>query len=98
MNYKIIPTPPFEKELKRLSKKYKSIKPDLISLSNKLLSNPMLGVALGNNCYKIRMTISSKSKGKSAGARIITHIKIVDEEIFLLAIYDKSEAENISDN
>ncbi len=31
-------------------------------------------------------------------ARIITCVKIVGEQVFLLAIYDKSEKHSISDN
>ena len=29
---------------------------------------------------------------------MITHIQIVDEDIFLLSIFDKSEKENLEDN
>jgi hypothetical protein len=63
-----------------------------------LENNPIQGVALGRNCYKIRFAISSKGKGKSGGARIITNIVISDETVYLLSIYDKSEKENLSDN
>jgi hypothetical protein len=57
----------------------------------------MMGVSLGNNCYKIRLAISSKGKGKSGGARIITCVIVNDEEVYLAAIYDKSDRENITD-
>ncbi len=56
-----------------------------------------MGTPLGNDCYKIRMTISSKGKGKSGGARVITYVKIIETSIFLLSIYDKADAANISD-
>jgi hypothetical protein len=52
---------------------------------------------LANNCYKIRLAIKSKGKGKSGGARVITQIQVVENNVFLLALYDKSEQENISD-
>ncbi|MBS1489948.1 MAG: type II toxin-antitoxin system RelE/ParE family toxin [Bacteroidetes bacterium] len=97
MSYKIIPTPTFEKELKHLSKKYPSLKKDIIKLSDSLLKTPQMGIALGNGCFKIRMVISSKGKGKSGGARIITHVQVMNEHIFLVAIYDKSEIANISE-
>jgi mRNA-degrading endonuclease RelE of RelBE toxin-antitoxin system len=32
------------------------------------------------------MTISSKGKGKSGGARVITYVKVVHEKIYLLDI------------
>jgi hypothetical protein len=41
------------------------------------------------------LAISSKNKGKSAGARIITCVKIHDEVITLISIYDKSEQADI---
>ena len=44
------------------------------------------------------MAISSKNKGKSGGARVITCVKIVDDTLFLLSIYDKSEQANIPDD
>ena len=97
MSFNIIPTPPFVKELKKLSKKYPSIKKDLTELAEKLQQEPRMGTPLGHDCYKIRMVISSKGQGKSGGARIITHIWVSETTIFLLSIYDKSEAENISD-
>jgi hypothetical protein len=56
-----------------------------------------MGEPLGNNCFKIRMAISSKNKGKSGGARVITYLRIADEIIFLISIYDKSDADTISD-
>jgi len=43
MSYKIVPTSNFEKEFKRLNKKYPSIKNDLIELRNSLLENPVHG-------------------------------------------------------
>jgi hypothetical protein len=36
-------------------------------------------------------------EGKSGGARIITHVKIMDEKVYLLSIYDKSDQTSISD-
>jgi hypothetical protein len=40
---------------------------------------------------------SSKQKGKSGGARIITCVKVIQEAVILLPIYDKSERENSTD-
>lgn len=97
MSFKLIPTPPFERELKQLLKKYPSLKKDIAVLGEQLIKEPRLGTALGNDCYKIRMAITSKGKGKSGGARVITYIQITEKNIFLLSIYDKSENENITD-
>ncbi len=62
-----------------------------------LKENPKYGIYLGKDCYKIRLAITSKGKGKSSGARIITHYAIVEETLFLLSIYEKSEKESITD-
>ncbi|EMM95199.1 PF06296 domain protein [Leptospira interrogans serovar Zanoni str. LT2156] len=49
------------------------------------------------NYYKIRIPITSKGKGKSGGARVISCVVFVEKTVFLVSIYDKSEKENISD-
>jgi len=97
MSFNILPTPEFARELKRLSKKYVSLKTDLSKLLASLEKDPTLGQPLGNYCFKIRIAISSKNKGKSGGARVITYVQIVEENIYLISIYDKSETDTISD-
>ena len=97
MSYKLEVTSLFVKQLKRLVKKYPSLTQEYKSLIESLKENPFLGVAIGHQCYKIRMAIGSKGKGKRGGARVISHIQIMDEKIYLLSIYDKSEIENLSD-
>ncbi len=98
MSYKIIPTQTFSRELKRLAKKHRSIKADINELGNQLEENPKLGDEVIENCYKIRMTITSKNKGKSGGARVITYIYVEQETVFLLSIYDKGEQEDIQNH
>jgi mRNA-degrading endonuclease RelE of RelBE toxin-antitoxin system len=100
MSYNIKTIPSFDKDVKDLSKKYPSFKSDLIKLRELLQIDPKSGTPLGNSCYKIRIPISSKNKGKSGGARVITHVLSINEEqgvIYLLAVYDKSEQDSISD-
>jgi mRNA-degrading endonuclease RelE of RelBE toxin-antitoxin system len=97
MSYSIIAVPTFRKELKRLAKKYHSLKTDLAILFESLEEDPTQGTSLGKNCYKIRLAIGSKNKGKSGGARLITNIVIADETVYLLSIYDKSDKENLTD-
>lgn len=97
MSFDVIATEPFERKLKRLAKKYQSLAADLAAVIDELAINPTIGIPLGKECYKIRMAISSKGKGKSGGARIITYVRIVKGTVFLLDIYDKSEQTDISD-
>ena len=91
MNYKIETTNNFIKELKPLAKKYRSLKTDLLALNESLRQSPIQGVSFGQGCYKIRLQISSKGKGKSGGARVITCVKIVHQTIyyypFLIKVY-----------
>ncbi|WP_460914340.1 hypothetical protein [Spirosoma areae] len=66
-------------------------------MSTSLKENPQQGEPLGKDCYKVRVAISSKQKGKNGGARVITCIKVVNEQIFIIAIYDKSELAALTD-
>jgi len=95
MNFDIYTVPPFDKQLKRLAKKYPSIKNDFSDFLKSIKENPEQGTALGNNCFKIRLATASKGKGKSGGARVITHYKVIQSAVYLLSIYDKSENEDI---
>lgn len=97
MSYKIVTIRIFDKQAKRLLKKYPSLKSELLRLISDLKENPTNGIELGNNCYKIRLAIASKGKGKSGGAHIITHFYISDDTVILLTIYDKSEQSTISE-
>ncbi len=91
MNYSIISIPEFDKNAKRLSKKYPSLKKELAELFHSLTADPHQGDPLGNHCFKIRISIASKGKGKSGGARVITYVYVSKNEVYLLSIYDKSE-------
>lgn len=97
MNYKILITSEFKKEIKHLSKKYPSLHRDFRIFLKQLSQDPVQGTSLGKNCYKIRFAISSKGKGKSGGGRIITYVQIIAETVVLISIYDKSEKSTITD-
>ena len=99
MNYEIVTTEDFDKKVKSLAKKYRSIADDLEKFKKDLLKNPTMGDDLGSNVRKVRMAIASKNKGKRGGARIINCHVLVDvtnTDIYLLAIYDKGEQDSIS--
>lgn len=97
MSYNILPIPPFDRQLKRLSKKYPSLKQEYFELIESLEINPKQGTNLGKDCIKIRIAIASKNKGKSGGARIITYFVLTESTVYLLSIYDKSEKDNLTD-
>ncbi len=97
MSFNIVVTDGFKKHAKGIAKKHRSLKSDLNKLIDSLVENPTQGEPLGRDCYKVRMAITSKGKGKSGGSRVITCVKIVNQTVYLLTIFDKSDNENISD-
>ncbi len=98
MSFNVENTERFAKELKRLIKKFPSLKTEFTELVFSLEKNPILGTPIGGGFYKIRISIASKGKGKRGGARVITYVKIVAETVYLATIYDKSEKEDIEPN
>jgi mRNA-degrading endonuclease RelE of RelBE toxin-antitoxin system len=96
MSFNVIATPRFKRELKRLSKKYSSLKNEYAALVENLEMHPDTGIPIGNDCYKIRLAIASKGKGKSGSARIITYLYVSDRSVFLLSIYNKGEQDDIA--
>jgi|SRR6185503_7081517 len=95
MSFRVQNTERFGKELKRLIKKFPSLKSEFTDLVFSLEKNPIQGTPIGNGFYKIRLSIASKGKGKRGGARVITYVKIIDELVYLATIYDKSEKDDI---
>lgn len=93
--------PEFLRLAKPLRKKYASFEQDYMLLLEELKANPFIGTPLGDGVRKVRMSIASKGKGKSGGARILTYnvSKETDDDIkvTLMSIYDKSKISNVSD-
>lgn len=92
-------TPMFLRCIKPLAKRYRSFKQDYLNLLDELEGNPQLGIDLGNGFRKVRMAITSKGKGKSGGARVIT-LDMVERNglLYLIYCYDKSDADNVNMN
>ena len=100
MKVDIFTHPEFEREFKRLCKKYHSLVDDYAQLIENLERTPLQGIPLGMGTRKVRMGVDSKGGGKSGGMRVITYSAIQKTpeciELTLLYIYDKSEMDNIS--
>lgn len=96
MSYEVIAIAPFEKQFKKLTKKYPNLRLSLNELIKDLEQNPIIGTSIGRSFYKIRIVLPGKNSGKSGGARIITNVKITQNQVYLVSIYDKSETNNIS--
>ena len=100
MNCNIDTTPDFARELKQLAKRYPSMKDDYRNFLDSLRKSPLMGETLGKHLRKVRFPITSKAKGKSGGARVITHTVLVEShgaDITLVTIYDKSDQASITD-
>ncbi len=95
MSCKILVVPEFSVKLKKLAKKHKRIKDDFKNLTTQLKNDPKSGIALQNNCYKIRIANSSIPTGKSGGFRVIYYFLNENNHIYLLSIYSKTQAATI---
>ena len=96
MSFRVEATDRFAKRLKPLLKKHTSLTQDVVGLIERLAETPIQGESLGRGCYKVRLAIGSKGKGKSGGARVITYVLVQDERVLLLTIYDKADRENLA--
>lgn len=98
MKLQIVEKTLYKKSLKKLSKHYKNIKADVDNFLNSITSKEDLGIELKSNVFKVRIKNSNKNKGKSAGYRLISYLAIVENQLQLLYIYDKSKIENLTEN
>lgn len=101
MSYEIIRHQDFDVSFKRLAKRYRSLIDDYEAFLDSIEANPLQGTELCPGIRKIRMPITSKGRGKSGSARVITANAIVAEHegrIALLTIYDKADASTVKLN
>lgn len=97
MSFKIETTPRFDKDVKKLNKRFPKLKTDLTKLVAELKNNPTMGTDLGENIYKIRLQNSSIPTGKSGGFRVISYYLVADT-LYLVTMYSKTDQENILDS
>jgi mRNA-degrading endonuclease RelE of RelBE toxin-antitoxin system len=97
MKYNIVEKRLYSKSVKKLSKTYKNIKKDVDNFLTNISSKEDLGIELKSNIYKARIANSDKNKGKSAGYRLISYLAIIENELQLLYIYDKSTLVNLTE-
>ena len=94
MSYNIETIPHFDKDVKKLKKRFPNIKNDLKELIVELKESPISGTHLANGFYKIRLKNSSIPTGKSGGFRVITYY-VHDEILYLVSMYAKSDTDTI---
>ena len=94
---KILLTPRFKQDLRKLAKRYRLIRQDIIPLVEQLQRGETPGNRISGNKYqviKVRLKNSNIQKGKSAGYRVIYYLK-TKTTIILLTIYSKSDLTDI---
>ena len=97
-NLAIKDTDTFNKAVKNLKKRFRNIEQDWLTFVNSIQTDDDLGICLGDGIYKTRIANSNKQSGKSGGYRLISYLKLVENELYLIYIYDKSDFENLSES
>ena len=90
--------PKFQRNLRKLAKKYPRIRNDIEPIIAQLQQGEILGdpiPKIGYEVFKLRVRNSDIQKGKSAGYRLIYYLKTATA-IILLTIYSKSEQADIA--
>lgn len=98
MAFEVVLTSGFKRNLKKIAKKHRHILKDISMLIEEIAENPYSGTDLGQDVYKIRLSVTGTFKGKSGGARVITYVKITNETVILAEIYLKSEFDTVNVN
>lgn len=98
MNYSLETIPNFDRELKKLAIKYASLNVEIAALCQSFVENPEQRTPIGQSFYKMRLAVKRKGRGKSDISRMLTCVVVVvEEQLILLSIYDKSRTSDISD-
>lgn len=91
-------TPPFQRRLKALAKRYRQIKSDIQPIIDELQAGNFIGTQITGvdaTIFKVRAKNSDIPTGKSGGYRVIYQI-ISPESVLLLLIYAKSDQADVS--
>jgi mRNA-degrading endonuclease RelE of RelBE toxin-antitoxin system len=104
MEYSILTTPKFDKDIKAYHKKFKNVADDVKEITDELKNGNLIGNIIPNlemkdnenNVVKVRIANSNTHSGKSNGYRLIYYAVKTDGTIYLLTMYYKKDKENIS--
>ena len=91
-------TPRFQRNLRKLAKKYLNIRNDIQPVIKQLQQGEILGdriPKIGYEVFKLRVRNRDIQKGKSGGYRLIYYVKTA-KAIILLTIYSKSQQADIA--
>ncbi|MEG4533470.1 type II toxin-antitoxin system RelE/ParE family toxin [Microcoleus sp. D2_18a_D3] len=94
----VIVSPTFNRNLRTLAKKYRSIRNDIQPIIEQLTRGELPGdriAGVGYAVFKLRVRNSDTQKGKSGGYRLIYYVQTATG-IILLTLYTKSEQVDIA--
>jgi len=93
----VIVSPTFNRNLRTLAKKYRSIRNDIQPIIEQLAQGELPGdriAGVGYAVFKLRVRNSDTQKGNSGGYRLIYYVQTA-MGIILLTVYTKSEQVDI---
>lgn len=90
--YNIVVTSHFKKQLKRLVKKNRSLKADLIHALEHFQTQTY--ASIGRGLFKMRLR--GQGKGKSGGYRVYIFVMEIEGILAPISIYSKNEKESLS--
>ena len=103
IEYNIETTPEFDKEYRRLSKKFPQSMDEIDNMISELAEGNLIGdeydnLGLDSNhkVYKVKIANPQMRQGKSNGFRLIYYLVVDDKEILLLSIYYKKDKANLT--
>ncbi len=97
MTTRVQTAPPFNMKIKRLRRKYPSVRDDLDWLIDQLRNDQRPGDKIphvGYDVYKVRLGNPSGGRGKRGGFRVVYYLRRKDD-VLLLTIYAKTERQDI---
>ncbi|MBD2442482.1 type II toxin-antitoxin system RelE/ParE family toxin [Dolichospermum sp. FACHB-1091] len=98
LSIEIAITPRFQRDLRELAKRYRSIRSDIQPLIDQLQAGEIPGDRIAGikyQVFKVRIKNSNIQKGKSGGYRVIYYLKNA-QGIILTTIYFKSDLTDVS--
>ncbi|MFN6158945.1 MAG: type II toxin-antitoxin system RelE family toxin, partial [Dolichospermum sp.] len=97
LSIEIALTPRFQRDLRELAKRYRSIRSDIQPLIDQLQAGEIPGDRIAGikyQVFKVRIKNSNIQKGKSGGYRVIYYLKNA-QGIILTTIYSKSDLTDV---
>ncbi|MEA5552061.1 type II toxin-antitoxin system RelE/ParE family toxin [Anabaena cylindrica UHCC 0172] len=98
LSIEIALTPRFQRDLRELAKRYRSIRSDIQPLIDQLQAGEIPGDRIAGvkyQVFKVRIKNSNIQKGKSGGYRVIYYLKNA-QGIILTTIYSKSDLTDVN--